>query len=130
MYADDAKLYRYLSSIHGRYFLQDVNSRNSEWSAVTSGVPQGSVLGPLLFLLYVNDIPGGVKCKIKMFADDTKIWKRVRIDNDGLELQRDIDILDAWSGSWLLSFNRKKCKVMSMGHSLETSYYMGANEVG
>jgi hypothetical protein len=69
-----------------------------------------------------------LKCKMKMFVDDTIIWKRVRMRDDGLELQRDIDILDAWTGSSLLSFNRKKCKVMSVGHSLETRYYMGANE--
>ncbi len=104
-----------------------VNSGSSKWSTVTSGVPQGSVLGPLLFLLYVNDIPSELKCKIKMFADDTKIWKRIRTIEDGLELQKDIDALDTWSENWLLSFNKKKCKVMSIGHNLRTQYSMGAN---
>ena len=55
-----------------------LNDSVTNWEQVLSGVPQGSVLGPLLFLLYVNDLPDVVKCSIKMFADDTKVWRIIR----------------------------------------------------
>ena len=54
-----------------------VNGRYSSWTQVTSGVPQGSVIGPLLFLIYVNDLPEWIQSEMRMFADDTKVWKKV-----------------------------------------------------
>ena len=62
-----------------------------------SGVPQGSVLGPLLFLLYVNELPDWIKSKLKMFADDTKVWHRIKKDTDSIALQDDLDRLQSWS---------------------------------
>ena len=96
----------------------------SNWRDVLSGVPQGSVLGPLLFLIFVNDLPEWIKCSLRMFADDTKIWTRVRVEKDGECLQRDLDSLERWSDEWLLKFNCEKCKVMHIGHKLNTSYLM------
>jgi len=72
---------------------------------IYSGVPQGSVLGPLLFLLYVNDIPLSVDSPILLFADDAKIFRSIRSEADYLQLQRDIDLLYEPSNTWLLSFN-------------------------
>ena len=92
------------------------------WVEVLSGVPQGSVLGPLLFLIYVNDLPEWIKTNIKMFADDTKLWNTIRQASDSRELQEDFNRLREWSNKWLLDFNIEKCKVMHVGHKLATSY--------
>ncbi len=96
------------------------NGTCSRWANVTSSVSQGSVLGPLLFLLFVNEIPEEVKSDIKMFADDTKIWRVLRQDADTQGLQEDLDTLTDWSEKWLLIFNAAKCKIMHIGkHNLK-----------
>ena len=82
-----------------------VNEQFSAWSPVISSVPQGSVLGPLLFLLYVNDLPDWIVNDIRMFADDTKIWSKISRPHDCVKLQTDLDQLHRWSDKWLLSFN-------------------------
>jgi len=65
----------------------------SQLLQVLSGVPQGSVLGPLLFLLYVNELPSWIKCDMKMFADDTKLWRRISTIADSRILQEELDSL-------------------------------------
>ena len=67
------------------------------------------MLGPLLFLVYINDIPDAVSSCIKIFADDTKLYRRICSDDDISALQRDIDALTKWSEEWQLSFNVSKC---------------------
>jgi len=101
-----------------------VRGQVSAWISVLSGVPQGSVLGPLLFLLYVNDIPDTIKCNIKMFADDTKLWKKIESEADICDLQADLKHLEEWNKKWLLKFNLDKCTVMHVGHGLDTQYVM------
>jgi len=96
----------------------------SSWNTVTSGVPQGSVLGPLLFLLYVNDIPSLIHCKSKLFADDIKLWQPIKNYGDNSQLQNDLHSLEHWSEKWLLKFNIEKCHKMSIGHNLLTAYYL------
>ena len=92
---------------------------------VKSGVPQGSVLGPLLFIIYVNDVPDHVQSNLVMFADDTKIYRVIRDENDAKILQEDLDALQRWSEKWLLKFNISKCKVMHLGRTnLLTKYRM------
>ena len=86
-----------------------VRGEYSEWVDVISGVPQGSVLGPILFLIYVNDIPETVNCSIKMFADDTKLFRTVKTIDDCNILQNDLNTLSQWTNDWLLSFNVDKC---------------------
>jgi len=98
-----------------------INGCLSEWTNVQSGVPQGSVLGPLL---YVNDIPDLIKGGVRMFADDTKIYFVIRNFDDCLRLQSDLNQLSQWSTVWLLRFNAAKCKVMWIGYFPATTYTM------
>lgn len=102
-----------------------VHNDFSEWRDVTSGVPQGSVLGPVLFIMYMNDIPDAVEATCKIFADDTKIYKNVKTVNDQASLQRDLQKLCEWSKLWLLKFSIPKCKAMHLGYKrLSTTYEM------
>jgi len=91
-----------------------VNGQHSPWSVVVSGVPQGSVLGPLLFLLFVNDLPHWIKTIIRMFADDTKNWTQPSYPVDAVQLQMDLDNLSEWSARWLLKFSPQICKIMHL----------------
>ena len=110
-----------------RSFLTDrtqcvkVEGVTSGWKKVTSGIPQGSVLGPLLFVCLINDMPDSVKHNIcRLFADDCKLYGATKeaAENDGLtenDLQTDFTGLENWSGKWQLPFNAPKCKVMHFG---------------
>ena len=95
-----------------------VGEATSEWKEVTSGIPQGSVLGPILFVLYINDIPESIEnnSTVKMFADDSKLYKRTDGANGASDLQKDLDKLYEWSNKWLLKFHPEKCKVLSLGN--------------
>lgn len=106
-----------------------INGKASDWLHVTSGVPQGSVLGPLLFLIYINDIDSGVSSKISKFADDTKLGGKALTIGDCEDIQKDLDNLSAWSEKWLLKFNKDKCKVMHVGsQNLKHNYKLqGSN---
>ena len=122
-------LLRWIESfLTGRTMRVVVNGSSSSWMRVLSGVPQGSVLGPLLFLLYVNDLPDWIKTNIRIFADDTKIWTRITSVKDSECLQRDLDSLSRWSEKWLLRLNPEKCKVMHIRHSHNTSYTIRQDE--
>ena len=100
----------------------------SKWSKVLSGVPQGSVLGPLLFLIYINDIDECVNSKLLKFADDTKILSVVTSKNDVNKLQEDLKNLCKWSKDWLMLFNVDKCKVMHIGYTNgQANYVMEGN---
>ena len=100
-----------------------INNSFSPLSPVTSGVPQGSVLGPLLFTIYVNDLLSCVSSSLLMFADDTKLFRCIRSEMDIAQLQHDIDALFEWSKLWLLSFNISKCKHLRIGQQSHPSSY-------
>jgi hypothetical protein len=87
----------------------------SDWIDVSSGVPQGSVLGPLLFLIYINDLDNEISGHILKFADDTKLYSVIQNHDDVVRLQEDLDRLFGWSLEWLMLFNIDKCKVMHFG---------------
>ena len=94
-----------------------LNGKCSEWTDVLSGVPQGSVLGPLLFIVFINDIDGVIDMytMISKFADDTKLFRIVNSDADRAALQADIDKLFKWSCEWNMLFNSSKCSVIHFG---------------
>ena len=105
-----------------------VNGTRSSIAKVTSGVPQGSVLGPVLFLLFINDLPKGISNFIKMFADDTKLFSMPSaVDDDSL--QTDLDLLQDWSTKWLMHFHPEKCKVMKLGRQRSAVQYHMNNVV-
>ena len=89
-----------------------VDGEVSSWKSVLSGVPQGSVLGPILLLVYINDLEEGVTGKIMKFADDTKLFRKVKEIGDKRNLQNDIDKLVKWSEKWQMLFNFGKCKCL------------------
>ena len=89
-----------------------VMDQYSRKATVRSGVPQGSVLGPILFLIFINDLPSNIRSKIKLFADDTKIYRIIHCLNDADMLQQDLDELVNWSEKWRMEFNASKCHVL------------------
>ena len=111
------------SFLTDRSQLVTVGQSTSSIIKVTSGVPQGSVLGPLLFILYVNELPEIIQSQCKLFADDTKLFRRISSAKDCEVLQSDLNKLMDWSSKWLLKFNTDKCKVMHCGHANATFDY-------
>ena len=107
-----------------------VGGCESQWQPVRSGVPQGSVLGPLLFIIYINDIDGGVVSSVLKFADDTKIYRAVRSHEDIEQLQRDLSNMYEWSKEWQMLFNVEKCKCLHIGYNnVRHQYTLGNGNV-
>jgi len=103
--------------LQGRKQRVSVAGSYSGWSDVLSGVPQGSVLGPILFVCYINDMPANIASFVYMYADDTKLFSKVNCRSDIEQLQSDLDRLGKWAEEWQLSFNVDKCKIMHFGGS-------------
>ena len=102
-----------------------INGYKSRSVPVTSGVPQGSVLGPSLFIYYINDLPKLCEALCEIFADDTKVFKSIKSLSDCCLIQRTLNALSAWSDKWLLSFNASKCNVLHLGkNNIKHNYYM------
>ena len=96
-----------------------------------SGVPQGSVLGPILFLIYINNLDDSITSNVLKFADDTKLFRKVNTDGDKQHLQNDLDRLVKWSEKWQMLFNFGKCKCLHKGHgNLNVNYKMGDTVLG
>jgi hypothetical protein len=107
-----------------------IKGKNSSWIDVTSGVPQGSVLGPLLFVIYINDIDEGIVSKISKFADDTKLCAKVNNEDEAKVLRDDLATLYQWSEDWQMLFNIDKCAVMHVGKkNNKFEYKMGEREL-
>ena len=108
-----------------------VNGHHSEWLPVSSGVPQGSVLGPLLFILYVNDVVSVIKhSTLKMFADDLILYREVVSIEDCQKLQQDLTQVYEWSLSWLLRLHPKKYEAINITNKrnpITFSYFVGSH---
>ena len=103
-----------------------VDGEVSSWKSVLSGVPKGSVLGPILLLVYINDLEEGVTGSILKFADDTKLFRKTKEIGDNFFLQDDIDKLVKWSEKWQMLFNFGKCKCLHTGPgNTDMNYEMG-----
>ena len=107
-----------------------VNNEMSTWSTISSGIPQGSVLGPTFFVVFINDIPDSINSTVNIFADDTKLFRSVTSDEEHVVLQSDLDMLADWSETWQLKFNASKCKVLHIGqHDTNYEYYLGNSKL-
>lgn len=99
------------------------NDSHSDIAEVTSGVPQGSVLGPLLFLIFINDLPTNISSRIRLFADDCVIYRTITSSSDHEALQGDLDLVCSWCNKWLMSLNTSKCKIMSVSRKTSISTF-------
>uniref|UniRef100_A0A7M4FEY8 Reverse transcriptase domain-containing protein n=1 Tax=Crocodylus porosus TaxID=8502 RepID=A0A7M4FEY8_CROPO len=124
----DITTIRWLGSwLRGRTQRVVVDGSQSSWCAVTSGIPQGSVLRPILFNIYINDVDIGVKSGLAKFADDTKLWGKVSTPENRRVIQADLDRLMNWADENLMVFNTEKCKVLHLGRkNLHHAYRLGS----
>ena len=103
-----------------------LEGKKSNQSDVSSGVPQGTVRGPLLFLVFINDLPDYVSSEIRLFADDALLYRPIRSQDNVTSLQKDLENLQVWEDRWFMSFNPDKCEVLRITNKrkniLETDY--------
>eukprot|EP00112_Aurelia_sp_Birch-Aquarium-sp1_P026644 Seg96.8 transcript_id=Seg96.8/GoldUCD/mRNA.D3Y31 product="putative RNA-directed DNA polymerase from transposon BS" protein_id=Seg96.8/GoldUCD/D3Y31 len=93
-----------------------LNGVSSQWEDFKFGIPQGSVLGPLLFLIFINDLPEAVQSTIYLFADDSKIWRTIKDKEDSEILQQDLDKMQKWSEKWLMQYHPDKLKGLCLNN--------------
>ena len=91
-----------------------VNGSSSKRSPVLSRVPQGTVLGPSLFPRFVNDLPSSVSSRVKLFADDSMLYRHIESSADHDKLQQDLLQLEEWAAMWQMNFAPSKCYIMSI----------------
>ncbi|VDQ08568.1 unnamed protein product [Trichobilharzia regenti] len=99
-----------------------INWKLSSWTAVRSGVPQGTVLGPLLFILYIDELSLLTSSPMILYADDLKIWRELKGNSDTFTLQEDLNKLSEWTKEWMLSITVAKCATMRIGQAGTSSY--------
>ena len=100
-----------------------INGTKSTWVPVRSGVPQGTVIGPILFLIYINDIRTGITSKMRLFADDSIIYRDIKSEADHHALMADLLRLQEWAAKWQMVFKPEKCFVMSITNKHNPSLF-------
>ena len=93
-----------------------IDGEFSPWVDVESSVPQGTVTGPLDFLLFINDLPDDINNHVRLFADDCILYSKVAGPEDASSLQKDLDTLTSWQNKWQMAFNAQKCYVLRITH--------------
>ena len=109
-----------------------VNGQKSDWTDVISGVPQGSVLGPTLFLIYINDIAENLTSTVRLFADDSVIYRDIKNITDVEKLQKDLETVFTWAKTWQMKFNASKCQHLTITRKrkpLQTQYSVDGNQI-
>ena len=101
-----------------------VDGSKSRPTKVISGVPKGKALGPLLFLMHINDLPSIVTSQVRLFADDCLMYRPIRSIADQVALQQDLAALERWGDAWGMRFNAGKCHIMHIFRSRVPMYYM------
>ncbi len=117
IYGIDEQIARWIESFLGnRTQNVIVDGAESEYAAVRSGVPQGTVMGPLLFLLFINDLPSVVDpgTEVRLFADDCLVYRSIHSLKDQIQFQLDLDALHKWGKLWGMKFNAKKCHILTV----------------
>ena len=112
------------SYLHNRKQCVVINGTKSYLKNVQAGVPQGSILGPLLFLIYINDLVVNIDCNIKLFADDTSIY--ITVENpfsSAALLNSDLEKINDWSKKWLVSFNPSKTECMTISNKIKKPFH-------
>ncbi|VDI25149.1 Hypothetical predicted protein, partial [Mytilus galloprovincialis] len=104
-----------------------VEGEQSEEVKVDSGVPQGTVLGPLLFLCHINDLPDTVKSSVRLFADDCLLYRTIKTEKDHKLLQEDLASLEDWANKWGMRFNAKKCYILSIKNKSQRFYTLNGH---
>ncbi len=125
----NGKVLKWISAFLERKQRVMVNGNPSSWAEVISGVPQGSVLGPVLFVIFINDMPTNVSSFLSLFADDAKLYAKSTTPEQQSIIQDDLEKLQSWSDTWQLHFNKAKCKALYIGKdNRKESYYMQSND--
>ena len=106
----------FASYLTGRTQRVALEGQYSDWLNVASGVPQGSILGPLFFILYINDLPEYITppTEMALYADESKLYRVIKSDDDVAKLQTDLNSLHLWSSRWCMKFNTDKCKAVRL----------------
>ena len=112
-YGIQGSTHKWISSwLSGRSQQVVLDGEASDPVPVLSGVPQGLVLGPILFLIFINDLPDNIKSSVRLFADDCVLYRNIQSLQDCLILQKDLDSLGLWEADWQMKFNVAKCNSM------------------
>jgi len=99
-----------------------LEGEHSKDAPVESGVSQGTVLGPILFLCHINDLPDAVNSSVRLFADDCLLYREIKNQNDHNKLQEDLNSLEKWAADWGMRFNTKKCYILSLRKKSQRFY--------
>ena len=122
LYGVDGNINAWLCDFLTNRKMKVVDGEESDSVTVDSGVPQGTVLGPLLFLCHINDLPDAVKSTVCLFADDCLLYRSIRNRDDHLAVERDLRQIETWAHTWGMRFNAKKCYLMSINQK-STHFY-------